>query len=573
MGYMEEYKRWLASDVVDADTKAELAAMAGNDKAIENAFCGNLEFGTAGLRGVMQAGTNAMNAYTVAQATQGLANLILGEGMAARGVIVGCDSRNNSPLFVRTTASVLAANGIKVYCFDELRPTPMVSFAVRELGCIAGVNITASHNPSKYNGYKVYWEDGAQITLEQAKTVSGFIAKTDIFAGVKTCDFDAAVAEGKICMVGRDFDDKYLVHVLAQVVNPAIIREMGKDMRIVFSPLHGAGYRLTPEALRRAGFSEIVCVDEQMTPDGNFPTVAFPNPEFKEVFELGIKLADKVGSDLIVANDPDADRTGIVVRAKDGNFVTLSGNQVGALLLDYVIRAYRETNTMPAEPYAVKTIVTTELAAKICQENGVALHNVLTGFKFIGEVIKKHEAEGHGTYLLGFEESYGYLKGTYARDKDAVVATVLICEMAAYYKKQGMTLYDAMEALYARYGYYMEAQVSVTMEGLDGIAKIKALMERLRENPPTELGGCAVASVRDYRAGTITDVKTGVSVPTGLPASNVLYYETADGNVVVARPSGTEPKIKFYFLVHGKNKAEAEAVMAACKKTAEAWQS
>lgn len=569
--YMEEYKRWLASDRVDEATKAELRAMEGDEEAIRAAFYGNLEFGTGGLRGVMRAGTFSMNIYTVAQATQGLADLILREGKADRGVIVGCDSRNNSAAFARATASVLAANGIKVYCFDELRPTPMVSFAIRELNCIAGVNITASHNPSKYNGYKAYWEDGAQLAPEQADVVSACINSTDIFDGVKICDYDEAVAAGKITILPRDFDDIYLGNVLSQMVNPALAKKMGPEMQIVYTPLHGAGYRVTPEALRRAGFTNITTVSEQMTPNGDFPTVAFPNPEYKEVFELGIALANRVGSDLIVANDPDADRTGIMVRSADGSFVTLTGNQVGALLLDYIITAYKETGTMPEEPYAVKTIVTTDIAAKICAEQDVKLYNVLTGFKFIGEVIKKYEAKGHGTFLFGFEESYGYLKGTYARDKDAVVATVLICEMAAYYKTKGMTLYDAMEKLYERYGYYMESQISVTMEGLDGLEKMQKLMERLRTEPPKELGGEQVAFVRDYRAGTIVNVATGASEPTGLPSSNVLYYETVNGNVVVARPSGTEPKIKFYFLVHGATKAEAEAIMAGCKDTAKDW--
>lgn len=571
MDYMSNYRRFMESDKVDQATKNELASIEGNEKEIELRFFKYLEFGTAGLRGTMMAGTNAMNVYTVAHATQGFANLILQEGKAERGVVVGRDSRNNSELFARVTAQVLAANGIKVYFHDALRPTPVLSFSIRHLGCIAGVNITASHNPKEYNGYKAYWEDGAQLSLEQADIVSDYIAKTDIFDGVKSVDFDRALANGTIEIVGAEIDDAYIENVIAQRIDKNAVPNVADELKIVYTPLHGCGYRLVPETLRLCGVKHLYTVWQQMVLDGDFPTVAQPNPEYPEALTLGRELAQKVGSDLVIATDPDADRVGIMVKSHDGSFVTMTGNQVGALLLDYILTAYENTGTMPDGPYAVKTIVTTEMATKICAEHGVEIFNVLTGFKFIGEVIKKHDDVGVGHYLFGFEESYGYLKGTYARDKDSVVAVMLITEMAAYYKAKGMTLYDAVNAIYERYGYYKEATVNVVMKGLDGLKKMAALMEGIRKDPPKELGGRPVISMRDYLTETITNLETGEKTSTGLPKSNVLYFETTGGNVVVIRPSGTEPKVKIYLLVNGKCEKCASETMAAFRESISGW--
>lgn len=560
--YLENYEKWLSSPALNEAEKDELRGIADNKKEIEERFAKGLSFGTAGLRGVMKTGWNAMNVHTVAHATQGLANLILAEKRAADGVAVAYDCRNHSAEFAQTAACVLAANGVKVYLFDALRPTPELSFALRELHCVAGINITASHNPKQYNGYKAYWEDGAQLPPEHADTVSAEIAKLDIFADVKSCDYNTAVADGRITVIGAEIDEKYLAAVAAQAVNPQAVRAVADDLRIVYTPLHGTGHKLVPEIMRHVGLKHLYTVDEQMVIDGNFPTVEKPNPEYPEVFRLGIALADKVGSDLIIATDPDADRVGVMTRTKAGDFKTITGNQMGALLIDYIITAYRETNTMPPHPYVVKSIVSTELATKICDANGVKMHNVLTGFKFIGEVIKNYEKTGDGSFLFGFEESYGYLKGTYARDKDAVVASMLICEMTAYYRAKGMTLSDALEALWSRYGYCYETNAEIYMEGLDGAARMAALMDSLRKDAPTEFGGVPVVLVGDYLAGTI--VENGVSRPTGLPSSNVLYYRLANGDVIVVRPSGTEPKIKFYYLLSAPN---AEVNCARYKET------
>lgn len=570
MTYRENYERWLSSDKVDEATKAELRGISGNEEEIRFRFVKDLEFGTGGLRGTMVAGTNAMNVYTVAHATQGLSDLINKEGKAERGVAVGCDSRNNSRLFAETAARVLAANGIKVYLFPEIEPTPVLSFAVRELHCIAGINITASHNPKQYNGYKAYWEDGAQLPPDHAKTVSDFIAAADIFDDVKLVSLKEGFDSGKISYIGSELIEKYLENVIHEAVNPDAAAKVADELKIVYTPLHGTGRVLVPEALRRLGLKHIYPVEEQMIPDGNFPTVSFPNPEYPAVFELGIKLAEKVGSDLIIATDPDADRMGVMSRDKSGKFVCLTGNQVGALLLDYIIRAYESTK-MPENPYAVKTIVTTEIVTEICKRHGIRLFNVLTGFKFIGEVIKKYEATGHDTYIFGFEESYGYLKGTYARDKDAVVASMLLAEMAAYYKDKNMTLRDALDALYEEYGSYGEGVANIYMEGLDGLEKMKALMDRLRNNPPKELAGHRVIERRDYLNDTVLDVDTGKITSTGLPTSNVLYYRTDAGDSIIIRPSGTEPKIKTYILVHGKDQQEVNNKIAAYSKVTETW--
>ena len=571
MSYLENYEKWLASDSLSAEEKAELKAISGDDREIRERFSFGLNFGTGGLRGMMKTGMNAMNVHTVAQATQGLANHILRCKKANGGVVVGRDSRINSELFAKTVARVLAANGIKVYMFRDIQPTPELSFALRQLGCTAGVNITASHNPKEYNGYKAYWEDGAQLSLEDADSVKAEIDATDIFADVKYTDFDAAVKEGLITFLGEDMDEAYLAAVRAEAVNPGVISADADNLKIVYSPLHGTGYKLIPELLRRLGLKNFYVVPEQAKPDGTFPTVKKPNPEYLETLRLGIELANKVGSDLMFANDPDADRMGAVARAKDGSFVPITGNQMGALLLDYILTAYEETGTMPPEPYAVKTIVSTELVTRICRAHGIELYNVLTGFKFIAEVIKKREAAGHGTFVFGFEESYGYMKGTYSRDKDGVVAAMLVCEMTAYYKLKGMTLIDALEALWAKTGYSLESTDELYIEGLDGAEKIKAIMEELRENPPKALGGVSVEAVGDYLKGEFTDTATGKKTPTGLPESNVMYFRLDNGDVVVARPSGTEPKIKFYYLVSSADKEHAPALLEAYKASIAAY--
>ena len=570
MNYMENYERWLACDALNDDERAELLSIREDENEIKQRFSCYLSFGTAGLRGTMKVGMNAMNPRTVAYATQGLAKLICDLGRAADGVAIAYDSRYHSAEFAKTAACVLAAAGIHAYLFDDLRPTPELSFALRELGCVAGINITASHNPKEYNGYKAYWEDGAQLPPEHADTVAASMQSLDIFNDVKLMDYDAACAAGLISILGAEMDEKYLTAVLSQAVNPAAVAAVADDLKIVYTPLHGAGHRLVPEVLSRLGVKYVYPVEEQMVIDGGFPTVAKPNPEYPEVFKLGIEIANRVGSDLVVATDPDADRVGVVTRTPDGSFTTITGNQMGALLIDYIITAYEKTGTMPDYPYAVKTIVTSELAAKICAEHGVKMHNVLTGFKFIGEVIKNYEAAGYGTYLFGFEESYGYLKGSYARDKDAVVASMLIAEMTAYYKAQNMTLSDALKALFERYGYSYETNVEIYMEGLDGAARMAALMDGLRNNPPSEFGGVTVTELCDYKTGVITDCTSGATSETGLPSSNVLYYKLANEDVIVARPSGTEPKIKFYYLLRGADEADCKAKLEGYKATLDA---
>ena len=568
--YMKNYLRWLESDQLSESEKAELHSIRDDDGEIRLRFTSYLSFGTAGLRGIMKTGMNAMNVHTVAYATQGLANLILKEGRAADGVAIAYDSRNNSALFAKTSAQVLAAAGIKSYLFDDLRPTPELSFALREYGCVAGINITASHNPKQYNGYKAYWEDGAQLPPEHADTVSASMEALDIFEDVTLADFDQALSDGLIVMLGAETDEKYLAQVVAQAVNPDAVKAVADDLAIVYTPLHGTGHKLVPEVMRRIGLKNLYTVPEQMIIDGNFPTVPKPNPEYPQVFELGIAIANEVGSDLIVATDPDADRVGVMTRTADGSFMTITGNQMGALLLDYILTAYEQTGSMPDHPYAVKTIVSTELAAAICAAHNVTMHNVLTGFKFIGEVIKNYEAKGYGSFILGFEESYGYLKGTYARDKDAVVASMLICEMTAYYKAKNMTLGDALNGLYERYGYCYETNVEIYMEGLDGDARMTAMMDALRNDPPALFGDVPVELFGDYKTETFTELATGKKIPTGLPKSNVLYFKLTNGDVIVVRPSGTEPKIQFYFLLLGKDKDEVLAKLEGYKKTLEA---
>ena len=570
MDQNKEFLRWKNSDKLTGDMLAELATVENDSEALALRFGTALSFGTAGLRGIMAMGPGCMNTFTVAQATQGMANLICREGGAARGVAIAYDTRNQSALFAETAACVLAANGIRVYLFDGPRPTPELSFAIRDLSCLAGINITASHNPKEYNGYKAYWEDGAQLPPDHADTVSAEIAKIDIFNDVKTMDYTAARKAGLITLLGEEADERYLAAVRTTAIRPDVVREVADDLRIVYTPLHGTGRVLVPRILKEIGLKHLYTVEEQMIPDGNFPTVKKPNPEIPDAFAMGIALAEQVGSDLVVATDPDADRVGVMSRRADGSFACITGNQMGALLLDYVITARREAGKMPALPYAVKTIVSTEMAGKICEVQGVKLFNVLTGFKFIGEVIKRHEEGGEpGEFLMGFEESYGYLFGGYARDKDAVSAAMLICEMTAYYRKKGMTLSDALEALFRRYGYYLDLTHDIYMEGLDGIARRTRMMTNLREKAPATIGGHAVVGMGDYLAGEIRDLKTGVVTPTNLPKSDVLSFETDCGDKILVRPSGTEPKVKIYLLTHAATQAELapkmDAYLADCK--------
>lgn len=568
--YRTEYDRWLSSGLLDETQMAEMTEIRDKEDILKLRFGMKMDFGTAGLRSTMNMGPGCMNVFTVAQTTQAIAELIKSEGADARGVAIAYDSRNNSALFSATAAEVLAGNGIPVYLFDGIRPTPELSFAVRELGCIAGINITASHNPKEYNGYKAYWEDGAQISPEQAKVVSEAREKIDVLTGAKRMPLDAAVAAGIVHMLGEDFDEKYLAAVLATAIDSDGVAAIADTLKIVYTPLHGAGYRLVPEILHRLGLKHIYTVPEQMVLDGNFPTVKKPNPEYPDVFALGIAIADRVGSDLVVATDPDSDRIGVMARTKEGTFRTITGNQMGALLLDYIIRARRANGTLTKDDYAVKSIVSTDMAYRIAEVQGVKLYDVLTGFKFIGEVIKNYERAGKpGRFLLGFEESYGYLTGSYARDKDAVGAALMICEMTAFYSKQGLTLCDALEELYKTYGYYREGMTDIYMEGLDGIERRKRVMSTLRENPPKTIGGHKVARVGDFAARTYTDLATGEKTDSGLPASDVLVYILDDGDKVIVRPSGTEPKIKIYFLTHAENAAAAEPKLKAYMEDAQ----
>ena len=557
--YMKIYQEWLSNPYFDEATKAELKAIEGDENEIKERFYMDLEFGTAGLRGIIGAGINRMNIYVVRRATQGLANYIIKQGAADKGVAIAYDSRNMSPEFAMEAAMTLAANGIKAYKFESLRPTPELSFAVRELGCVAGINITASHNPPEYNGYKVYWEDGAQFTPPHDKGVTEEVLAIEDLSSVKTTDEASAIAAGKYEVIGKEIDDKYIAQVKAQVVNQKAIDEMQDQIRIVYTPLHGTGNFPARRVMKEIGFTHVYVVPEQELPDGNFPTVSYPNPEAKEAFELGLKLAKEKDADLVLATDPDADRLGVYVKdAKSGEYIPLTGNMSGSLLCEYVLSQKQAEGKIPADGQVVKSIVSTNLIDAVAKAYGAELIEVLTGFKWIGKQILKNETTGTGTYLFGMEESYGCLIGTYARDKDAISATAALCEAAAYYKQKGMTLWDAMVAMYEKYGYYKDSVKSIGLSGIEGLAKIQSIMETLRNNTPAEVGGYKVVSARDYKLDTIRDMETGAVKPTGLPASNVLYYDLEDGAWICVRPSGTEPKIKFYFGVKGTSLEDAD---------------
>ena len=565
--YMKIYEQWLADPYFDEDTKNELRAIADDENEIKERFYMDLEFGTAGLRGIIGAGINRMNIYTVRRATQGLANYIKKQGGEEKGVAIAFDSRRMSPEFAMEAAMTLAANGIKAYKFESLRPTPELSFAVRELGCIAGINITASHNPPEYNGYKVYWEDGAQFTPPHDKGVLEEVLAIEDLSTVKTTSEEEALRAGKFQVIGKEIDDKYIENVKAQVVNQDAIDRMQKDITIIYTPLHGTGNIPARRVMKELGFENVYVVPEQELPDGNFPTVSYPNPEAEEAFALGLKLAKEKNADLVLATDPDADRLGVYVKdAKTGEYHPLTGNMSGSLLCDYVLGQKQAKGQIPADGQVIKSIVTTNLVNAVAEHYGCELVEVLTGFKYIGQQILKEEQTGKGTYMFGMEESYGCLIGTYARDKDAISATAALCEAAAYYKEKGMTLWDAMVAMYEKYGYYREGLETKTLKGIDGAAQIQSMMSEYRTNPPKELGGHRVLAVRDYKEDTRKDLVTGEVTKTGLPASNVLYYELSDNAWCCVRPSGTEPKIKYYFGVKGTSLADADAKLAALKE-------
>ena len=561
--YMKIYKEWLDNPYFDEATKEELRNIAGDENEIKERFYMDLEFGTAGLRGIIGAGINRMNIYTVRRATQGLANYIIKQGGAGKGVAIAYDSRRMSPEFAEEAALTLAANGIKAFKFESLRPTPELSFAVRELGCIAGINITASHNPPEYNGYKVYWEDGAQFTPPHDKGVTEEVMAITDLSTVRTTDAQSARTSGNYQIIGQKIDDKYIAQVKAQVVNQGAIDKMQDQITIVYTPLHGTGNIPARRVMKELGFTHVFVVPEQELPDGEFPTVSYPNPEAKEAFELGLKLAKEKNADLVLATDPDADRLGVYVKdTKSGEYIPLTGNMSGSLLCEYVLSQKKAKGEIPADGQVVKSIVTTNLVDAVAKYYGVELVEVLTGFKWIGQRVLENEKTGKGTYLFGMEESYGCLIGTYARDKDAISATAALCEAAAYYKEKGMTLWDAMVEMYEKYGYYKDEVQAIGLKGIEGLAKIQEIMEYFRSNTPAEIGGYKVLSARDYNADTVKDMTTGAVEPTGLPSSNVLYYDLEDNAWLCVRPSGTEPKIKFYLGVKGSPLEDADVKAA-----------
>ena len=564
MDFLQQYEKWLGFDGLEKQLREELLNIKDDEKEIKERFYAPLSFGTAGLRGIIRAGINGMNIYTVAQATQGLAVLVNKENKADDGVIIASDTRIKSDEFVRVCAEVLAANGIKTFVFDSPRPTPELSFALREMKAAAGINITASHNPKQYNGYKAYWSDGAQISPEQAVIVSDAINSVDIFTGVKKMDFDEGVKAGLIKIIGEEIDEKYIDVVLAQRINPDAIPAVADNFKVVYTPFHGTGAKLIPEVLKRAGIKHLFTVKEQMIPDGNFPTVKSPNPEDKEGFALGIEIAKKEGCDLLVGSDPDADRVGVILKTGDGEFIPLTGNQIGVMLISYIIEARKLTGNLPKNACVIKSIVSTPLADAVCQANGVTLMEVLTGFKFIGEKMTEFEETKEYTYIFGFEESYGYLCGGYARDKDAVSATMLIVEMAAFYAKRGLTLYDVLCSIFEKYGYYVEGVQNLAFPGVDGADKMKLLMQSLRDNAPSVVGGKKIVSFSDYKA-SVKKNADGTEEQILLPKSDVLLFVTECGDKIFVRPSGTEPKVKLYYLANDKTKEAVDAKIEAYK--------
>ena len=559
MSFMDEYRFWREDSYFDQKTKDELAAIEGNEKEIEDRFYKELEFGTGGLRGVIGAGTNRMNIYTVRKATQGLANYIIKQGGEKKGVAIAYDSRYMSPEFADEAALCLAANGIRAYVFDELRPTPELSFALRTLGCISGIVVTASHNPPEYNGYKVYWEDGAQVTSPKDKEIIAEVKAVTDYHTVKTMPKEEAVKAGLYQVIGSEIDDAYMVELKKQIIHPEVIQEMADDIRIVYTPFHGTGNKPVRRVLSELGFKHVYVVPEQELPDPAFTTLDYPNPEDPKAFTLALKLAKEKNADIVMATDPDADRLGIyALDTKTGEYVPFTGNMSGMLIAEYILRERTATGTMPANPAMVKTIVTTNMADPIAADYNVKLIEVLTGFKYIGEQIKLFEQTGSNNYVFGLEESYGCLAGTHARDKDAVVAVMCLCEVAAWCKKHGKTLWEQMVELYEKYGYYKESLYTITLKGIDGSRQIAEMMDKLRKNPPTHFGDLQVTRIRDYASGVMKELATGKESPTGLPESNVLYFDLTNDSWCCARPSGTEPKIKLYMGVKGTSLADAQ---------------
>jgi phosphoglucomutase len=562
--YKKVYEEWLANPYFDNATKEELRNIADDEKEIKERFYADLEFGTAGLRGIIGAGTNRMNMYTVRKATQGLANYIMSVGAKDKGVAIAYDSRRMSPEFADEAALCLAANGIKAYVFESLRPTPELSFAVRTLKCTAGINITASHNPPEYNGYKVYWEDGAQITPPHDTGIMAEVRKVTDYAAVKTMEKEAAKAAGLYVVIGQEIDDSYMEALKSQVIHWDAIKEVGKDLKIVYSPLHGTGNIPARRVLKELGFENVYVVKEQELPDGEFPTVSYPNPEAEEAFALGLALAKEVDADLVLATDPDADRLGVYVKdTKSGEYRSMTGNMSGCLLEEYELSQRKAAAGLPEDGAVVSTIVSSNMAGVIARAYGLRFIEVLTGFKFIGQQILEFEKSGKGTYLFGFEESYGCLIGTHARDKDAIVATMALCEAAAYYKTQGKTLWDALIDMYEKYGYFKDDVKAITLKGIEGLEKIQQILETLRNEPPTQIGAYKVTSFRDYKKDTVKNLETGEVTATGLPSSNVLYFDLEDDAWLCVRPSGTEPKVKFYYGIKGTSLDDADAKSAA----------
>ena len=564
MSYQEQYERWLHSPALSQPEKDELAALSHNAGEIEDRFFSLLQFGTAGLRGVMGVGLRRMNVHVIRHATQAFANVILAEGkeFAAQGVAICYDCRVHSQEFARAAAEVMAGNGIPVRLFEAMRPTPELSFAVREYGCAAGLNVTASHNPPEYNGYKVYWSDGAQLPPQHAAAIAAQMEQLDVFDDIQSLAYETALNKGLITLMGKETDDKFLAHVLAQINDKASVAKVADTFTMVYTPFHGTGYQQIPYVLGELGIRHLHCVPEQMVIDGTFPTVKSPNPETPESFALALDLAKKVNADLILGSDPDADRVAIQVKDKTGQYVQISGNQTGVLLLDYLIGAKKRAGTLPADAVALKSLVTTDMARVVAEANGVKSYNTFTGFKFMAEKKNQLEAAGQGHVIFSYEESIGYMIGDYVRDKDAVTASLLLTEMTAWYAAQGMTLLDALDALYTKYGYYGEKTLNLVMPGLEGMALMANLMAKLRQAPPTEIAGTTVLRQKDYQDGTERDTASGAVSPMALVGSNVLAYDLADETTIVVRPSGTEPKIKVYVLAKGKDSTDSQEKVA-----------